>query len=119
MEPRPSQPHSPEVESRDETIARIQREDLGAEAQAQPDGADPTSRRHLGRRLARFGLMGGLACAIVGVAVTLMVGGGWPLALGIGAAIVISAGVVIALIAAEDEDGRIERDVEHVVENRE
>lgn len=123
MEQRPNTPPQaqpqPPVEPRDETIARVEREQgRGVEAENEIDGTDPTSRRQVGRRsLARAGIIG-TVIAVPAAIVTVLAGGGMGLALGLAAAVLVGSGVVVALLGAMREDGQIEREVEHVVEER-
>lgn len=53
-----------------------------------------------------------LVAGIVTVLVVLALDVGWPLALALGGAVAICAGVIAALGLAEREDGRVERIVE-------
>lgn len=93
-----------EPELREETIARV--------APAPVGDVDPSSRRNLGRRGLRLGHGVALGIGALALALTLALGGGLPLALALGGGVAIGAGVIAALLLAEQEDGRIERIVE-------
>ena len=101
-------------EAREETIERIQSDEMGAESQHEPGGGDPTARRHLGRRGLLKGHMVGGVAAIVAALVIFLIGGSLALSIGIGAAVLIGTGVIVAIVMAEGEDGKIERQVERV-----
>jgi hypothetical protein len=118
--PTPAQPQpEPQVESREDTIARVEREQgRGVEAERQIDGADPTSRRRVGKRSVVRGAIVGTLVAVLVAVISLAAGGGIGIALGLAAAVLIGSGVVISLFGAMQEDGRIERDVERVAEER-
>ncbi len=108
-------PTAASPETREETIARVEQNmKVGAESQHEPGGADPTSRRHVGRRSLLRAYVIGLGIAIPVAIIIFLVGGSIGLALGIAGAVLIGGGVVVALVGAENEDGRIDDDVEKV-----
>ena len=112
--PDPSTATPFQPEAREETIERIQSDEMGAESQHEPGGGDPTARRHLGRRGLLKGHMVGGVAAIVAALVIFLIGGSLALSIGIGAAVLIGTGVIVAIVMAEGEDGKIERQVERV-----
>lgn len=116
-------PAEPDVETREETIARVvgDEEAVGAERGGSPD---PSTRRGLGRTLSRAMVTAAVAGLVVGAVAGLIlslvpgpfetssVGGtiGYMAVLGVALAIVF--GMLTALFTLEREDGRVEREVE-------
>jgi len=87
------------AESREETVERV----AGGPPHSQRIAADPSSRRHVGVRLSAAAIAVAVATAVLVLMVVLLASGGVGLALGL-------AGPA-ALVVAEREDGRIEREV--------
>jgi hypothetical protein len=117
------QPAHVEVETREETLARVMDEDeaVGAE---RGGSADPSTRRGLNRVLWRtvgtWAAAGFVLGALVGAVLSIApgpfetgsVGDAVGYALGLGAAFALVVGMLAALFTLEREDGRVERDVE-------
>lgn len=99
----------PTGESRGETVRRVVREqETAMRAQGATPHRDPSSRRRLGTRgLVSAHVVGALAGGLA-AAVVLLAGGGAGLAIGLGIAVTIGAGVIAGLLLAEREDGRVE-----------
>ncbi|WP_217915509.1 hypothetical protein [Miltoncostaea marina] len=128
----PDMPATPDVETREETIARLAGED---EAVARELGGspDPSARRGVTRTvwttIFRWGAIGAAAGAVLGIIFSLIPGpreegrgigvqgeGVWHTvgyALVMAVAVAIVAAMVAALLTLEREDGRVEREVEH------
>lgn len=117
-------PAAPDVETREETIARVvgEEEAVGAERGGSPD---PSTRRGVQRTLwgaiavgagAGFvvGAIAGLVLSLApGPVETDSVGAALGYTLGLGAAVAIVGAMLTALLTLAREDGRIERQVEH------
>jgi hypothetical protein len=95
------------AESREETVERV----AGGPPHSQRIAADPSSRRHVGVRLSAAAIAVAVATAVLVLMVVLLASGGVGLALGLAGAAALGAGVIAALVVAEREDGRIEREV--------
>jgi hypothetical protein len=116
-------PANPDVETREETIARVvdSEEAVGAERGGSPD---PSTRRGVQRTLGRtlaigaaigaaIGIVAGLILSLVpGPFETSSVGGAIGYMALLGAAMALVVGLLAALFTLEREDGRIERKVE-------
>lgn len=117
------QPARADVESREETIARVvgQAEAVGAE---RGGSADPSTRRGVQRTLAgAFALVaatGALIGGVIGLVLSLLPGpfetggvlGAVGYTLAMAAAGALIGGVIGALVTLAREDGRVEREVE-------
>ncbi|MGD9694315.1 MAG: hypothetical protein AB7V42_01485 [Thermoleophilia bacterium] len=125
----PARAHHPEA--REETVARAVAEaDEAQELDARLEGADPTTRRGVNRRVTRRAAAIALAGAVAGALIALGLGltsdslgvdgplamAGFMLILAFAGAII--GGVVGALLLLEREDGRVERHVERVTGRR-
>ena len=124
-------PATPDVETREETIARVMGE-VEAASVGFGGSADPSTRRGVPRLLARRVMVAAAAGAAVGAAVGLALsflpgpreegrglgaeGSGWPHVVGYALVMAIGLAVIVAVIVAlwtlAREDGRIEREVE-------
>lgn len=116
-------PASPEVETREETIARVvgDEEAVGAERGGSPD---PSTRRGVQRTLGGVIAIGAAVGFVVGAVAALVlivapgpldadgVGAAIGYMVGLGAAVAIVGGMLSALLTMAREDGRIEREVE-------
>ena len=113
-----------DVETREETVARVmdQEEAVGAE---QGGSADPSTRRGLNRVLwrtvATWAGAGFVLGALIGLVLSVAPGpfetGGMGdaagYAVGLGAAFALVVALLATLFLLEREDGRVEREVEH------
>ena len=95
----------PVPERRDETIERVTGDPPDRSAMA----ADPTSRRRVGTMMSIVGTGAALAVAAIVIGVVLLITEGTGLALALGGAAALGAGIIAALVIAEREDGRIDR----------
>lgn len=116
-------PANPDVETREETIARVvdSEEAVGAERGGSPD---PSTRRGVQRTLARTLAMGAAVGAVIGVVAGLIlslapgpfetssVGAAIGYMALLGGALALVVALLAALFTLEREDGRIERKVE-------
>ena len=98
----------PPTETRDETVERV----IGDAPQSTRVAADPSSRRRVGSRMSAMAIGVALAAAIMVFVIVLLASGGTGVALGLGGAAGLGAGIIAALVVAEREDGRIEREVD-------
>jgi hypothetical protein len=98
----------PPAETRDETVERV----IGDEPQSTRVAVDPSSRRRVGSRMSATAIGVAVAAAIMVLVIVLLASGGTGLALGLGGAAGLGAGIIAALVVAEREDGRIEREVD-------
>ncbi len=98
----------PPTETRDETVERV----MGDAPQSTRVAADPSSRRRVGSSMSTTAIGVALAAAIMVFVIVLLASGGTGLALGLGGAAGLGAGIIAALVVAESEDGRIEREVD-------
>jgi hypothetical protein len=124
-------PANPDVETREETIARVvgDEEAVGAD---HGGSADPSTRRGVQRTLWATALLTGAVGAAIGFAAGVALsfwpgpeeggrglgveGSGWSHTLGYGLVMAVAVGIVVAVIASilalAREDGRVERRVE-------
>ena len=108
MEPRqhPPVPDDRANETRDETVERLVGDQPGSSAVA----ADPSSRRRVGSRISATAVAVAAAAGVIVLVVLLLASGEVGRALGLGVAAGLGPGIIAALVVAEREDGRIERE---------
>jgi len=110
MERRPDPPANagPATEAREETVERAIRDAPRPTTVV----ADPSSRRRVGSRMSVAAVAVAAAAALMAFVIAFLASGETRLALGLGVAAGLGAGIIAALVVAEREDGRIEREVE-------
>lgn len=97
----------PATESRNETVERV----IGDAPRSAGIDADPSSRRRVGSRISATAVGVALATALMAFVIVLLASAGIGLALGLAGATGLGAGIIAALVMAEREDGRVEREV--------
>lgn len=99
-------PNETANETRDETVERL----VGDPPGSTSVDADPTSRRRVGSRISAAAVAVAAIAGVIVLVVVLLASGGVGLALGLGVAAGLGTGIIAALVVAEREDGRIERE---------
>ncbi len=117
------EPAKPDVETREETVARVVGEDEAVVAE-RGGSPDPSTRRGLNRVLwktvVKYAGVGFVAGAVIGLVLSLspgpfetdIVGGTIGYMIGLGAALALVVALLASLFLLEREDGRVEREVE-------